>query len=224
MRWILGCLAAMTVAFSSIASNRCHAAVVNLSATSGLGAFVGENATGTIGFTLPGDLAGIQSFSLTVNFETNSSPVGFGTATVQAYLLQDTALPSPPPPGTSAFALGESGSMAHGITISPTYNAVVGSPSATFSGSFLQGLYNFGPLVSPGLWDDAAGSTFNVFYYVSGTSGPTSVTVRANSASLTLTYDQAGGGGGAIPEPSTLAIALVGLAGWRGRKLVRRRS
>jgi hypothetical protein len=37
---------------------------------------------------------------------------------------------------------------------------------------------------------------------------------------MTLNYNSTSGG--VVPEPSTLAIALVGLAGWRGRRMLRR--
>jgi hypothetical protein len=49
---------------------------------------------------------------------------------------------------------------------------------------------------------------------------PSNVTVTVLSANLKLDYNTTGGG--VVPEPSTLAIALVGLAGWRGRRMLRR--
>jgi hypothetical protein len=217
-KWMLA--ASVLVGSLSMAVHS-NAAVVALNAVSGTGVFKDDGQTGELGFSLPANLASIQNFSLTINFETDTSALGFGTATIQVYLEQDTAALAPPPPGRGAFALGETSGLAHGATISPVYNAAVGASSATLSGSFLQSQFNFGPLSATGLWDDFAGSTYKVFFYVSGTNEPTSVSVRANSATMSLTYNETAGGG-AVPEPSTLAIALVGLAGWRGRRMLRR--
>jgi hypothetical protein len=191
------------------------AASVTLSALTGTGESFGDGVTKVFSFTLPTGLTSINSFQLDFEFFTNTT-TDIGDGVLQGFLEQDTAAI----PGRSAFAFGET-TIGHGSVFNWSASFNAGDSSYTLTPGFLTSQFNFGTLSSTGLWDDSAGSTFNLYYYASASSGATNVEFTATKADLILDYNTSGGGG-AIPEPSTLAIALVGLAGWRGRRLLRR--
>jgi hypothetical protein len=216
-QFLTGWMVALSVAVGSLAMSGTSAgAVVSLNAASGLNAPISGGSSGMVEFNLPADVGTINSFTLSFTYSDGST----STPTFGVGSLEITVAQAPLITGSSLFAVG-------GVyNISPTatstaasFTSTVGDVSATLTDSGFA-LFSLDPLSATGMWGASAGSTFPIFF-TNSDSNPTSVAPQILSATLLLNYN-ATGGGGAIPEPSTLAIALVGLAGWRGRRMLRR--
>jgi hypothetical protein len=224
MRKLIQWMAAWAIAVGSLAigsDSRGAVVTLNWSFPPGGAAFVPGGGTGSINFNLPSDLLSINKFTLTVSTEADPAPAApfpaFGNSRAQFFIEQDTSAI----PGRAAFAIGETVELSHAETKTNTFsNHQVSDSSAPLTGTLLSSVYNFGPLDSGGLWDDSAGGPFSLYFGVLASEFGSSVSLRLSSATLTLDYNPTGGG--VVPEPSMLAIALVGLAGWRGRRMLRR--
>jgi hypothetical protein len=216
-RLVLNAVIAALVGIGSlVTSDSGCAAIVNLSATGGgalnspLGAENGE----TIFFTLPNDFASLNSIELDFTYNTNSGSPAFGTASLEFVLFIDSsALSGFGVVGVYGLVANISGGSYDGSPIS------VGTPSYSFALPFFGTRMNLTSL--PGIAPDFVAGNPIVFGLYNGADGsPSSTTITVLSANLKLDYNTTGGG--VVPEPSTLAIALVGLAGWRGRRMLRR--
>ena len=194
-----------------------HAAVVTLNAVFGLNIPIAIGNTELLEFTLPGDLVSINSMELDFTYNTPNPGVSIGTASLEFFFEQD-ATTSP----TTAFAIGGTYGLGAGI-ISGAYDGQVLSPgdaSFVYTLPFLASSYQFANLSATAPWAALAGSNLQIGVYNGGDGGFTNISPEIITATLNLNYNVAICG--AVPEPSTLAIALVGLAGWRGRRMLRR--
>ncbi|MFN5854057.1 MAG: PEP-CTERM sorting domain-containing protein [Pirellulaceae bacterium] len=194
-----------------------HAALVTLDAASGLNIFIAVDTTEQLEFVLPSDLASINSMELDFRYDTPNPGPATGTASLEFFFVQDVGT-SP----VTAFAIGG----IYGIGAGETAAAYDGQTLNTNDGSFsyilpfLPSTYQFGTLSATVPWAALAGSNLVINFYNGGSGGFTNVSPEILRATLKLNYNVASSG--AVPEPSTLAIALVGLAGWRGRRMLRR--
>lgn len=215
MSVISRCLLLCSALFCSrLIDSSAVAASVTLSATTGTNVSFGDGVTRVFSYTLPSNLASINGFQLDFSFSTNNAS-DIGDGVLQGYFEQDNASL----PGRSAFSFGET-TAPQNVNFNWTMGYSVGNNSYTLTPGFLTSQFNFGTLSSTGLWDDYAGTTFELYFYASAASAATNVEFTATKADLILNYNTSSGG--TIPEPSTLAIALVGLADWRGRRMLRR--
>jgi hypothetical protein len=213
---LMGWVAAVSVAVGSLAiTGTSTGAVVTLNAISGLNDPIYGDQLRTVEFLLPSDVGTINGFTLSFTFDDASTTAAFGAAYLQVVVPQ-----AAPGPGASIFGVVGVDNIAAGSNITITIAKGVGDASSGLTDpEWLD--YTHSPLSSTGLWGILAGANFPFFFLNSEVNGLTSVAPRITAASLTLDYNS-NGGGGAVPEPSTLAIALVGLAGWRGRRMLRR--
>jgi hypothetical protein len=217
-QFLTGWVAALSVAVGSLAmTGTSTGAVVSLNAVSGLNTPISGGLSEEVAFALPADVATINGFTISFSYADGSTTTpSSGVGSLEVLLFQ-----SPPTVGASIFIAGG----VYNIFPSATPNAAsftskVGDSSATSIDPSFPIYYTLDPLSATGLWGLSAGSAFS-FYFSNTITSPTTVRPQILSATLLLDYNPAGGGG-AVPEPSTLAIALVGLAGWRGRRMLRR--
>jgi|688.fasta_scaffold00074_53 hypothetical protein len=218
-RWVV----ALTVAVGSLAiGSASHGAVVTLNATiSNLQ--IGLGNTDQLQFTLPNDLTSINSIQFDFTYFTDFPSVpGFpnaqnGSASLEFFFEQDTSTFP-----VTVFAVGGVYSIDSGLTSTvystPTFN--VGGIGFSYTLPFLASIYQFGVLSATAPWTALAGGNIAINAYNGGDGGFTDVFPLITAATMTLNYNSTSGG--VVPEPSTLAIALVGLAGWRGRRMLRR--
>jgi hypothetical protein len=220
MRLFANWMLAFTVLVGSMSmAGNSYAAVVTLNAVFGLNLPIAIGNTELLEFTLPGDLVSINNMELDFTYNTPNPGVSSGTASLEFFFEQD-ATTSP----TTAFAIGGTYGLGSGITNGAWDGQVLtpGDASFLYTLPFLASSYQFGNLSATAPWAALAGNNLKIGVYNGGDGGFTTISPEIITATLKLNYNVAGSG--AVPEPSTLAIALVGLAGWRGRKLVRRRS
>jgi hypothetical protein len=217
MRKLVQWMAAWAIAVGSLAiGSNSHGAVVTLNATGGLNTGVSPSAT--LSFLLPADVLTINSFTFDFTYEASAAPGPIlGTASLEFALLQSIPFVA----GadlfgiTGVYAISPTGPTNQSITAS------VGDPSFAFTLSDFTATYSMNSLSSTGVWNLLAGNNISIFVYNGADGSFTNVVPTITAATLTLDYNPTGGG--VVPEPSTLAIALVGLAGWRGRRMLRRR-
>ncbi|MFY7970080.1 MAG: PEP-CTERM sorting domain-containing protein [Pirellulaceae bacterium] len=219
-QFLTGWMAALSVAVGSLAmTGTSTGAVVSLNANSGLNTPIAGGSSEEVSFApLPADLDTINGFTISFSYADGSTTTpSFGVGSLEVVLFQSL----PIAPGASIFIAGGVYNISPSATATAaSFTSNVGDSSATSIDTTASLFFTLDPLSAYGLWGLSAGSTIS-FFFVNATTSPTSVAPKILSATLLLDYNPAGGGG-AVPEPSTLAIALVGLAGWRGRRMLRR--
>ncbi len=218
-QFLTGWMAALSVAVGSLAmTGTSTGAVVSLNANSGLNTPIAGGSSEEVAFALPADVATINGFTISFSYADGSTTTpSFGVGSLEVALFQSL----PIAPGASIFIAGGVYNISPSATpTAASFTSNVGDSSATSIDPSVSSFYSLDPLNATGLWGLSAGSAIS-FYFLNATTSPTSVAPQILSATLLLDYNPAGGGG-AVPEPSTLAIALVGLAGWRGRRMLRR--
>jgi hypothetical protein len=216
-QFLTGWVAALSVAVGSLAmTGTSTGAVVSLSANTGLNTPISGGFSEEVSFALPADVATINGFTISFSYADGSTTTpSFGVGSLEVLLFQ-----TPATLGASIFIAGGVYNISPSATsTAASFTSNVGDSSATSIDPAFAFYYTLDPLSATGLWGLSAGSAFS-FYFSNTTTSPTSVTPKILSATLLLDYNTPGGG--AVPEPSTLAIALVGLAGWRGRRMLRR--
>ena len=217
-QFLTGWMAALSVAVGSLAmTGTSTGAVVSLNANSGLNTPISGGGSEEVAFALPADVATINGFTISFSYADGSTTTpAFGVGSLEVTLFQ-----SPVALGASIFIAGGVYNISPSATpTAASFTSNVGDSSATSIDPSVSVYYSVDPLNATGLWGLSAGSAIS-FYFLNATTSPTSVAPQILSATLLLDYNPAGGGG-AVPEPSSLAIALVGLAGWRGRRMLRR--
>jgi hypothetical protein len=217
-RLVLNAVIAALVGIGSlVTSDSGCAAIVNLSGVGpALNLAISEGGSGPIYFALPSDFASLNSIEFDFTYSSTGGSPSLGTASLEFVLGTDAGATPSEAFGVVGIYNLPAGIVAGSFDGSPIN---VGTPSFSFNLPLFGSVANLIslPATAP---DFVAGSNIAMLVYNGADGFPSNVTVTVLSANLKLDYNTTGGG--VVPEPSTLAIALVGLAGWRGRRMLRR--
>jgi hypothetical protein len=222
MRIFFGWLILASIAVASLSVNECSfgGVVVSLNPTTGLGTPISAGNLHNLNFQLPSDIASINSVSLSYTYADSTVGANIGLASLDVFFPQEA-----PGAGASIFGISQVDSIA--FNSSDTINSgtfTIGSSGVQLDSQLANNTFSPQTLDPVGWWVSASSSPhpFLIYFYNDAMGGSTTVKPAITSATLTINYNSTNAN--QVPEPTTFAMAIMGIATWAGRRVLRTHS